>query len=101
MATIDYAIMALVGLIIATSLIMISRNFSISISGRDQTASDKAQLESLIRECWRKDPVQDCFIIKLNSTISPFDPGIPVEWRAVNGTVKVSRERDKVVVNPF
>ena len=102
MASIDQAVMVLVGLIIAFSLVAMGRNFVISIqTSRNESANTEAQLRQIIMDCWGKAPIQDCSVVELNMTVEPFDPGIPVEWRASSGTVKISRERDKIVVAPF
>lgn len=99
---VEQAVMVLVGLIIAFSLIAMGRNFVVSIqTSRNESASTEAQLRQIILDCWGKAPIQDCTVVELNTTIKPFDMGIPVEWKASSGTVKISRERDKVVVNPF
>lgn len=99
---VEQAVMVLVGLIIAFSLVVMGRNFVISVqTSRNTTASTEAQLRQIILDCWGKPPVQDCTVVDLNASIEPFDMGIPVEWEASSGTVKISRERDKVVVSPF
>ncbi len=100
---VDQAIMVGVGLIIALSLIALGNKFTVSLSTRDKSATTQEQFGLMLRECWRKEPVQDCFVVDLNTTIPRFDPGVPVEWPAdeVNGSVKVSREKSFVRVRIF
>ena len=101
MAAMDQAIWVGAALVIALTLILMASNMTITIGSRSRTAQSDEQLIADIRECWRKEPVQDCFIVTIEGNATNVSAGVPVEWRATSGRVKVSREKTTIIVAPF
>ena len=90
-----------VGLVVAVVLIAISTNMAVDIGKQEFSVETEEQLIQALRDCWRREPVQDCYIVEIKTTISEPAAGVPVEWRATSGKVKISREADRVVVSQF
>lgn len=91
----------LVGLVFAVVLIAISTNMAVIIEDRELTAMSEQELVQAVRDCWRRDPVQDCYVVEIQTNISNPVAGVPVDWKATSGKVKISREANTVVVAPF
>jgi hypothetical protein len=98
---IENSVWVMAALIIAVVLLVISTNMSVQISKGELTAQTQEEVIQAVRDCWRREPVQDCYIVEINTSISDPIAGVPVEWQATSGKVKISREATKVVVAPF
>lgn len=101
MAAIEQAAWVGAALVIALLLVVVASNMTIRIEDRDRTAHTQEEVIAAVRECWRKEPVQDCSILTIEGAVTNTSAGVPVEWRATSGTVRISREQTTVVVAPF
>jgi hypothetical protein len=97
----EHSLWVIVGLVAAVVLIIVSTNLRVDIAEREITASNQEQLIQAVQDCWRREPVQDCYIVDINTSIEEPIAGVPVDWRATEGKVKISREATQVVVAPF
>jgi hypothetical protein len=88
-------------LVIAFTLVLMASSMTIKIESRERTVDTSDQLIQAVRECWRKEPVQDCFIINIIGNVTNTSAGVPVDWQATSGRVRISREQTKVIVAPF
>ena len=97
----EHSSWVIVGLVTAIVLVVISTNLTVDISKQEITASNEDEVIQAVRDCWRREPVQDCYIVEINTNLSNPIAGVPVDWRATSGKVKISREATQVVVAPF
>ena len=101
MVAIEQAVWVAASLVVAFTLVLVASSMTIRIEDRDRTADTPEQVIQAVRECWRKEPVQDCFIVTITGNVTNTSAGVPVDWRATSGKVRISREQTKVVVAPF